>query len=156
MKSEWIDLATPDGPMRTYLARPASGKARAGIVVFQEAFGVNDHIRDVAGRFAGLGLIAVAPELFHRTSREFEAPYDTDSGWAAIEPHYKALTAVGLSDDAQAAYDFLTTEAGVAVVANAGFCLGGRASYVANARAPFTAAISFYGGGIAPDLIVFA
>lgn len=156
MHSEWVDLSTPDGPMRTYVARPDGGTARAGIVVFQEAFGVNEHIRDVAGRFAGLGLIAVAPELFHRTVREFEAPYDTDGTWATIEPHYKALTAAGFSDDAQAAYDYLANEAGVAVVANAGFCLGGRASYVANSRAPFAAAISFYGGGIAPDLLDLA
>lgn len=156
MTSEWIDLSTPDGPMRTYVVRPDSGTVRAGIVVFQEAYGVNDHIRDVAGRFAGLGMIAVAPELFHRTGREFEAPYDTDGAWAKIEPHYKALTANGLADDAQAAYDFLTKDAGAATVANAGFCMGGRASYVANSRAPFAAAISFYGGGIVPDLLGLA
>jgi len=141
--------------MRTYVARPDSGKARAGIVVFQEAFGVNDHIRDVAGRFARLGLTAAAPELFHRTVRGFDAPYDTEGAWDAIEPHYKALTADGLADDAQAAFEYLTN-AGVSTVANAGFCMGGRASYVANARAPFTAAISFYGGGIAPDLLDLA
>lgn len=156
MPSEWIDLITPDGPMRTYVARPDSGAARAGIVVFQEAYGVNDHIQDVTRRFAQLGLVAAAPELFHRTVRGFDAPYDTEDAWSAIEPHYTALTANGLSDDAQAAYDFLAGEAGVKTVANAGFCLGGRASYVANARAPFAAAISFYGGGIAPDLLGLA
>lgn len=155
MRAEWVDLPTPDGPMRTYVARP-DRSARAGIVVFQEAFGVNDHIRDVAGRFAQLGLVAAAPELFHRTVREFEAPYDTDGAWETIEPHYKALTASGMSDDAAAAYEYLVERAGVEVVANAGFCLGGRASYVANARAPFAAAISFYGGGIAPDLLGLA
>lgn len=155
MRSEWVDLATPDGPMRTYVVRPDS-QARAGIVVFQEAFGVNDHIRNVAGRFASLGLIAVAPEIFHRTVREFDAPYDTEGAWDAIEPHYAALTAAGLADDAQAAYEYLVKEAGVATVATAGFCVGGRASYVANSRAPFAAAISFYGGGIAPHLLELA
>jgi carboxymethylenebutenolidase len=154
--SEWIDLQTPDGPMRTYVARPDSTAAGAGIVVFQEAFGVNEHIRDVARRFAGLGLIAAAPELFHRTVREFDAPYDTQTSWTSIEPHFNALTAEGLADDARAAYDYLVTQAGVERVANAGFCMGGRASYVANARAPFTAAISFYGGGIAPNLLDLA
>ena len=156
MQSEWIDLPTPDGPMRTYVVRPDSERPRAGIVVFQEAYGVNDHVRDVAGRFADLGLVAAAPELFHRTVRGFEAPYDTDGSWAAIEPHYEALTAKGFSDDAQAAYDFLAAGEGLDAVANAGFCLGGRAAYVANARAPFKAAISFYGGGIAPDLLELA
>lgn len=156
MPSEWIDLTTPDGPMRTYVARPDSGAERAGIVVFQEAYGVNDHIQDVTRRFAQLGLVAAAPELFHRTVREFDAPYDTDGAWKKIEPHYTALTANGLGDDAQAAYDYLAKIAGVDRIANAGFCMGGRASYVANARAPFTAAVSFYGGGIAPDLLDLA
>ncbi|HZZ00449.1 MAG TPA: dienelactone hydrolase family protein [Candidatus Baltobacteraceae bacterium] len=155
MQSEWIDLSTPDGPMRTYVVRPEA-EPGAGIVVFQEAYGVNDHVRDVAGRFAQLGLVAVAPELFHRTSRGFDAPYDTDGSWASIEPHYKALTTKGLSDDARAAYDFIAAGEGLGVVANAGFCMGGRASYVANARAPFAAAISFYGGGIVPDLLDLA
>lgn len=156
MTSEWIDLPTPEGPMRTYVAHPDANDARAGIVVFQEAYGVNEHIQDVARRFAELGLVAAAPELFHRTGRAFDAPYDTDSAWSEIEPHYKALTTSGLSDDAQAAYDYLVAVAGVRIAANAGFCLGGRASYVANARAPFAAAISFYGGGIAPDLLDLA
>lgn len=155
MPSEWIDLPTPDGPMRTYVAHPGND-ARAGIVVFQEAYGVNDHIQEVTRRFAELGLVAAAPELFHRTVRAFDAPYDTDGAWSSIEPHYKALSAASLSDDAQAAYDYLTAGAGVRMVANAGFCLGGRASYVANAHAPFAAAISFYGGGIAPDLLDLA
>ncbi|HKE37412.1 MAG TPA: dienelactone hydrolase family protein, partial [Candidatus Baltobacteraceae bacterium] len=137
MQSEWIDLSTPDGPMRTYVVRPDSERPRAGIVIFQEAYGVNDHIRDVAGRFANLGLVAVAPELFHRTGRGFEAPYDTDGSWAAIEPHYNALSTKGFSDDAQEAYDFLAAGEGLGVVANAGFCMGGRASFVANAQAPF-------------------
>ena len=156
MQSEWIDLPTPDGPMRTYVARPDSRAPLAGIVVFQEAYGVNEHIRDVAERFAGLGLTAAAPELFLRTSRGFDAPYDTEGSWDAIEPHYTALSTAGLSDDARAAYDFLSRGQGLDVVATAGFCMGGRAAYVANARAPFTAAISFYGGGIAPDLLELA
>lgn len=156
MPSEWIDLPTPDGPMRAYVAHPEGNDGRAGIVVFQEAYGVNDHIQDVTRRFAGLGLVAVAPELFHRTVRAFDAPYDTEGAWPAIEPHYEALTAAGLSDDARAAYDYLVDGAGVRVAANAGFCMGGRAAYVANAAAPFAAAISFYGGGIAPGLLDLA
>ena len=156
MPAEWIGLTTPDGPMRAYVARPESGAARAGIVVFQEAYGVNDHIQDVTRRFAQLGLVAVAPELFHRTVRAFDAPYDTEDAWSKIEPHYTALTADGLADDAQSAYDYLAEIAGVQRIANAGFCLGGRASYVANARAAFTASVSFYGGGIAPDLLGLA
>jgi carboxymethylenebutenolidase len=48
LNESWIDLTTPDGPMRTYVVRPESAQPKAGIVVFQEAFGVNEHIRDVA------------------------------------------------------------------------------------------------------------
>jgi carboxymethylenebutenolidase len=153
---EMLDLQTPDGPMRAYAARPAQGRPHAGLIVFQEAYGVNDHIRDVTRRFAALGCVAIAPEIFHRTAQNFEAPYDTDGSWAAIEPHYKSLTTEGIAQDARAAYDWLTGSAGVGSVASAGFCMGGRASFIANGHLRLIAAVSFYGGGIAPDLLDLA
>ena len=63
--------------MLAWVAEPAGGKSKRGLLVWQEAFGVNEHIRDVTGRFAGLGFHAIAPELFHRTAPpKWEGRYD--------------------------------------------------------------------------------
>ena len=155
--NEPVTLATSDGAsMDAYVARPNTGVARGpGIIVFQEAFGVNAHIRDVADRFARLGFTAIAPELFHRSARGFEGDY-TD--FQSVAPHTSALTREGLEADADSAHAWLTQDAGVdaARIAAVGFCLGGRATYLANARLPLCAAVSFYGAGIAPGLLALA
>jgi carboxymethylenebutenolidase len=68
IKTEWITLNVADGTtMRGYVVRPQDSARHTGLLVFQEAFGVNGHIRDVTERLAREGYIAVAPELFHRT-----------------------------------------------------------------------------------------
>jgi len=69
--------------MRAYVAHPGV-KPHAGLLVFQEAFGVNAHIRDVTERFAHQGYLAISPELFHRTAPGLEAGY-TD--FPAVMPH---------------------------------------------------------------------
>ena len=152
-----MHTVTVDGsPMDMYVARPSDASAASpAMLVFQEAFGVNAHIRDIADRFAGLGFTAIAPELFHRTGRGVEGSY-TD--FAGIAPHFGALTKAGLEADVDAAHAWLKTDAGVDAgnVSAIGFCMGGRVAYLANARLPLKAAISFYGGGIAPDLLPLA
>jgi carboxymethylenebutenolidase len=148
--TERVELSTADGPMHAYVARPGAAVEKGGIIVFQEAFGVNAHIRDVTERFASLGLIAIAPELFHRTGDGVEGSYtDFDS----IAPHFSKITVEGLAADARAAYEWLEAQAGATRIAAAGFCLGGRVAYLSNAELPLRAAISFYGGGIVPDLL---
>src|ERR1700684_1357125 len=73
--SEIVNLKVDDGTtMRAHVARPA-GTPRAGLIVFQEIFGINPHIRDIADRFAAEGYLAIAPELFHRTGPGFESGY---------------------------------------------------------------------------------
>src|SRR5438067_13507492 len=73
--SEFIDLSVDDGSsMRAYVARP-EGAPRAGLIVFQEIFGINSHIRDITERFAREGYLSIAPELFHRTGPGFESGY---------------------------------------------------------------------------------
>jgi carboxymethylenebutenolidase len=136
--------------MNVYVARPSAASNKS-IIVFQEAFGVNSYIRSVVDRFAAHGFLAVAPELFHRTGPGFEGSY-TD--YAGVKEHVEALTEAGLAADAQASYDWLLSE-GMPVdrIAAIGFCMGGRASFIANAKLPLAAAISFYGGGIAPALL---
>lgn len=152
--SEKIALSVSDGSsMDAFVARPAGPESFPGLLLFQEAFGVNFHIRDVAQRFAREGLVVIAPELFHRTAPAgLEIPYDN---FALAQPHLKAMTVDALKLDARAAYDWLLAQPNVKRerIACVGFCLGGRVSFLANASLPLQAAVSFYGGGIAPALI---
>jgi carboxymethylenebutenolidase len=140
--------------MNAYVARPQNATG-AGIIVFQEAFGVNEYIRDICERFARLGFTAVAPELFHRTGPGFEGAYDD---YESVRKHMSGLTNEGIAEDAREAYERLSREPGVDKerIAAIGFCMGGRAAYIANAELPLHAAVSFYGGGIAPDLLGMA
>ena len=70
---DYVDLRPGDGSaMRAFVAEPPGAANGAGVIVYQEAFGVNAHIRDVAGRFAAQGYLAIAPELYHRTGPGFE------------------------------------------------------------------------------------
>jgi carboxymethylenebutenolidase len=151
IKTEWITLKVADGTaMRAYVARPQSTAQHTGLLVYHEAFGVNPHIRDVTERFAREGYIAVAPELFHRTAPSFEAAYNN---FELAMPHVRALTNQNLEADARAAYQWLHAEPGTQgqPIACVGFCMGGRVAFLTNAVLPVGAAISFYGGGIAPN-----
>jgi len=138
--------------MAAYVARPGSAGPHPGLMLFQEAFGVNPHIRNVAGRFAALGYVAIAPELFHRTASGFEGDY---KNFPSVLPHTKALTNQGTEADVRAAYDWLQSNSAVkpGSIACVGFCMGGRVSFLANSILPLRAAVSFYGGGIAPGLL---
>jgi carboxymethylenebutenolidase len=151
IRTEWITLPVADETtMRAYVARPQDGRPRAGLLVFQEAFGVNAHIRDIAERFAREGYHALAPELFHRTAPGFEGTYDN---FEAAMPHVRALKEQDLEADARAAYVWLRADVGAPEthIACIGFCLGGRVSFLTNSMLPVRAAVSFYGGGIAPN-----
>ena len=151
--TEKVTLQLADGTaMSAYVAAPAQGAKAPGLLVFQEAFGVNAHIRDVAERFARQGYVSIAPELFHRTGAGFEGDY---ANFPACMPHMQALTPDGMIADARAAYDWLQKSPRVLPNATAcvGYCMGGRASFLANSGLPLKAAISYYGGGIVPALL---
>jgi carboxymethylenebutenolidase len=153
IRTENVTLQVADGTsMNAYVAAPAEVAKAPGLLVFQEAFGVNAHIRDVADRFAKQGYVAIAPELFHRTGPGFEGVY---SNFPACAPHMQALTPDGLIADARAAFDWLQNNSRVLPnsTASIGFCMGGRVSFLANSALPLKAAISFYGGGIVPALL---
>jgi carboxymethylenebutenolidase len=138
-------------PMEAYVARPAGPGPHPGVIVFQEAFGVNGHIRNVTERFAAQGYVAIATELFHRTAPAgFEGDY---KNFSSVTPHYQALTNDGAEADIRATYDWLHSEVKADRISCVGFCLGGRISFLANSVVPLRAAVSFYGGGIAPGLL---
>ena len=150
-------LAVADGSsMQAFVARPEEKGSFPGMLVFQEAFGVNAHIRDVTQRIAREGYVAIAPELFHRSAAPgLEVRYDD---FPSAMPHMKALTEQGLSDDVRATYEWLRDSTHVVPdrIGSIGFCMGGRVSFLANATIELRAAISFYGGGIAPALLPHA
>jgi carboxymethylenebutenolidase len=151
--TETITLTVADGTtMPAYVARRPDTGLQPGLLVFQEAFGVNAHIRDVTERFARAGYTAIAPALFHRTDPNFDGSY-TDFG--AVMPHYQAMTTEGLAADIRAAFDWVTSVGGgnADVAGCVGYCLGGRASFLAAATVDVKAAVSYYGGGIAQGLL---
>jgi carboxymethylenebutenolidase len=126
-------------------AHEPSGDAKGGIIVVQEAFGVNDHIEAVARRFAGEGWLAVAPHLFHR-SGDPRLGYDDI---AQVMPHVRQLTAHGVLADIDTAFDHLDktgiTSDRTGIV---GFCMGGTVALVTAVRREVGAAVTFYGGGM--------
>jgi carboxymethylenebutenolidase len=149
--TEKITLNVEDGSsMDAFVARPKGAAKSPGLMVFQEAFGVTGHIRDVAERFAREGFTAIAPELFHRTAPGAELSY---SDFPAVMPHMQALTTEGLASDVRAAFEWLRKDSQTdgSRVGCVGFCMGGRTSWIACATVPLQAAISFYGGGIGPN-----
>ena len=140
-----ITVDTPDGAMAIYEAVP-DGDARAAVIVIQEAFGVNDHIQDVARRLAEAGYHAVAPALFHRAGGG-TAGYDD---FASVMPLFEGVTDDGILDDVDATIAHLGA-AGFAPdrIGIVGFCFGGRVTFLVAARRVLGAAVGFYGGGIA-------
>jgi carboxymethylenebutenolidase len=145
MSAETIILATADGPMPTYVAEP-EGTALGGVVVVQEAYGITDHIEQVARRFAHAGWRAVAPALFHRSGSPVFA---YDGGFDAIRPAMGRLSAEGVMVDLDAALAFLAGGgAPLARTGVVGFCMGGSVTTYAAATRPLGAAVSFYGGGL--------
>jgi carboxymethylenebutenolidase len=150
INTEFVNLAVDDGTsMRAYVARP-EGKPRAGLIVFQEIFGVNSHIRDITERFAREGYLAIAPELFHRTGPGFESGYtDMNPGFG----HMSQMNDASLASDIRAAFDWLQSQSDSKKLPTGaiGYCMGGRCATLAAMTVPLACGISYYGGGIAPS-----
>lgn len=108
--TESIILKSDGSDMGVYIARPESKKA-PGLILFQEAFGVNDHIKDVARRFAEQGYVTAAPELFHRTAPPgFVGEY---GNFPTLAPHFQAVTTDGIANDARAVHEWLLQDSQV-------------------------------------------
>ncbi|MDC8760751.1 dienelactone hydrolase family protein [Janthinobacterium fluminis] len=153
--SQWLEIDTPDGVFDAYLALPHGGKG-PGIVLLQEIFGVNEHIRNLADQYAADGYIVLAPDLFWRSATRTELGYD-DESWKTA---YKLMQ---LTDVEKALADIGRTAATLRVwtgegsrIAALGYCFGGRLAYLAAARGLSDAAVAYYGGGIQDRLDVAA
>ena len=142
---EWIKLKASDGfELPAWRAAPA-GKPKGGVVVIQEIFGVNHHIRGVADRFAAAGYLAIAPAVFERVQPGVELSYDPEGIQAGMGIAGKLDRDKALLDVAAA-----TSEAAAGgKVGIVGFCLGGTFAWVASAQVPgLAAAVGYYGGGV--------
>ena len=155
LRSERIEIPVADGTtMGGYLCRPEGGGTGAAILLLQEIFGVNPHIRSVAERFAREGYTVLAPDLFHRIQPGYEAGYEDIGASIKMAMKYGGADSEA---DLRAAFSYLSQVEGVQRdrIAALGFCMGGRLSFVANGVVPLRCAVSFY-GGIAPDKLSYA
>jgi carboxymethylenebutenolidase len=145
MSTQTIELSTADGPMEVFEAVPDGAQPKGAIIVIQEAFGVNEHIQDVACRFADQGYHAVAPAIFHRAGGG-TAPYDD---FSKVMPLFEGLTDDGVLMDIDATLEHLHaagfSDDSIGIV---GFCFGGRVTFLVAARRKIGAGVGFYGGGI--------
>jgi carboxymethylenebutenolidase len=143
-----VQLNTSDGKMDAYVAQPKNGGNFPGVVVIQEAFGVNDHIKKVTDRIAAEGYVAIAPDIYHRESERIIPYSEMPKAIAALQRVVdgKAMEDVG------AAIAHLKSQNNVksGSVGVIGFCMGGRLTYLAAAHHAndVKCAVPFYGGGI--------
>jgi carboxymethylenebutenolidase len=135
-------IAAADGHELEVHVRAPAGTPRAGLVVLQEIFGLNQHIRGVADSYAEAGFLAVAPALFDRVQRDAEFDYDDLAPGRAV---------VAQLDERETMLDIaaaisVATEAGRVLVV--GYCWGGTLAYQTASRFPVLAAACYYGRGI--------
>lgn len=148
MDTQWISVTNGDGDtFDAYLALPPTGSG-PGLVLIQEIWGVNAHIRSLAEQYALDGFVVLAPDVFWRQQRRVDLPYDKAGSEKAFEL-VRATDAEKNGADMAAAVDHLrgldqvTGKVGVM-----GFCFGGQLAYRAAAVGNPDAAVSYYGGGI--------
>jgi carboxymethylenebutenolidase len=142
-------IPTPDGPMTAFVAAPASdgGAPRPGVLLLMEAFGLTEHIRDVARRIAREGYVVLAPDLYHREpGRRTFAYDDVDEAMATM---YRLDFAGGLERDLRAALAHLKARPDVRAerIGVTGFCLGGGVTFFCAVALSdqIAAAAGFYG-----------
>ena len=149
IQTDQVQVHNGDLAIDAYLAIPKGEGSFPGVVVIQEIFGVNEHIRDVTRRFAQAGYTAIAPAIYQRQAPGFEAGYteaDLNKG-----RELKNQTNVSeLLGDLRSTIDYLYSlpsvkQEGVGCI---GFCFGGHVAYLAATLERVKATASFYGAGI--------
>lgn len=142
-----VRIRALDGDMSAFLARPAGDGKYPAVLVIMEAFGLNQHIKDVATRIAGEGYVALAPDVYYREANAVV-------GYDQLPEAIRLMT--GLRDDSivsdvSAAVTYLQAQPFVRAdrIGITGFCMGGRISFLSACTIPaIKAAAPFYGGGI--------
>jgi carboxymethylenebutenolidase len=144
LKGVDVKFTSGDLVIPAYLSRPPKKRSAPAVLVIHEVFGLNDHIRSIADRFAALGYVALAPNFFARAA---EAPPKDASDMAALRRAASSVKQEDANKDMQAALDFLKTDKGVKQkFVSIGFCMGGGYSYqLATHTKDLAGAIIFYG-----------
>jgi carboxymethylenebutenolidase len=147
-----IPVAGAEKPMPVYVAIPEGAGPFPAVMVIEEIFGINGHIRDITERVAREGYLAVAPDVHHRAAPApwWELDYDADGMKKGMELIPK-LSLDGINADLKATLAFLRERKDVRGdrIGCMGFCIGGHVAYLAACTTDVKATASFYGGGVA-------
>ncbi len=146
---EQAQITSADGfTLGAYQAAP-EGRPKGAVVVIQEIFGVNQHIREVVDGYAADGYFAIAPQIFDRVERDIELGYEEADMGAGIEIAFQKLDHAKALEDLQAAIEVASVQGKVGVV---GYCFGGLLTWLAACELEgVSAASSYYGGGVAGE-----
>jgi carboxymethylenebutenolidase len=153
IRSQWARIANTAGDgFDAYLALPPAGTG-PGLLLMQEIFGVNGHIRALADQYALDGFVVMAPDVFWRQQRRVELGYEGEDRQKGIALA-GALNSADVASDLRASVAALRARAEVqgGKVGAIGYCMGGRLAYLAAALAGVDAAVAYYGGGIHDQL----
>jgi carboxymethylenebutenolidase len=147
--TKFVEIPNQDLLIEAYLAQPQASGQYPAIIVVQEIFGVNEHIKDVTERIAQQGYIAIAPAIYQRQAPGFSVGYTLEE--VALGREYKVQTkATELLADLQATINYLyqLPQVKTTGVGTVGFCFGGHVVYLAATLKDVTATASFYGAQI--------
>ncbi len=148
MNGRWIDVASNDGGIfKGYLSLPPTGKG-PGILLIQEIFGVNEHIRGVADQYAMDGYVVLAPDVFWRDQPRVELGYDEASMVRARALKGNLNFDSAVQDLAASTVALKRLPQVTGKVAGLGYCMGGLLSYLLAASGSVDAGICYYGAGI--------
>lgn len=149
IRAETVEVQSGDISIPAYFAEPSREDTFPVVVVIQEIFGVNSHIREVTERIALEGYIAIAPHIYHRQVSNFEVGY-SDEDLALGRKYKNGTRSEELLSDIRGAIDYAYDRptAKVGGVGCIGFCFGGHVTYLAATLPEVAAAASFYGAGI--------
>ena len=152
VKTSWTTITGSAGSFDAYLALPPAGSG-PGLLLYQEIFGVNEHIRTVAEQYALDGFVVLAPDVFWQQQRRLDIGYTPDDiqrGRAMAMATDRAALQRDMVDALRTLRE--RPEVGQRRVGAFGYCMGGRLAYVAAATAGVDAAVAYYGGGIQDQL----
>lgn len=149
ISTDKVQVHNEDLSIDAYLAMPDQPGKFPGVIVIQEIFGVNDHIRDITQRLAKEGYVAIAPAIYQRQAPGFETGY-TDKDLEIGRKYKNQTKAEELISDIQATIQYLHNLPQVksGKVGTVGFCFGGHVAYLVATLEEINATASFYGAGI--------
>lgn len=149
--TQWIDVDSAAGRFGAYLALPPAGRG-PGLLLLQEIFGVNPHIRSVVEQYALDGFVVLAPDLFWRDAPRVELAYEGADRARAMTLLQAMRPETTLADMRASLVALRSRPECASKVGALGYCMGGRLAYNAAALAEVDAAVAYYGGGIQRQL----